>query len=215
MRMKPPKVATAVRITYGGFTGPMYPEGTYTVKLIKGDKIFTQKMDIAVDPACIHSKEDRTLQINTSMKLYNMQEDLAYLSEVINRINKALVLADTVKKEELKKQLKEFSVKLIELSKTIIASKEGTGITGEEKLREKLSELYYSVINFPGRPTDSQLQRVKGLEDDFNKANITKDKIFNDYLEKINAQLTKDGLKKLEVYSKEQFAVDRDKEKGK
>ena len=149
------------------------------------------------------------------MKLYNMQEDLAYLSEVINRINKAtLILADSVKQEDLKKQLKEFSAKLIELSRTIIASKEGTGITGEEKLREKLSELYYSVVNFPGRPTDSQLQRVKGLEDDFNKANITKNKIFSDYLEKINSQLTINGLKKFELYSKEQFIIDRDKEKG-
>ena len=195
--------------------GPMFPEGTYTVKLIKGDKIFTQKMNIAVDPACIHSKEDRDLQFNTSMKLYNMQEDLAYLSEVINRTNKAvLVLSDTVKPEELKKELKEFSDKLIELSKTIIASKEGTGITGEEKLREKLSQLYYSVVNFPGRPTDSQLQRVKGLEDDYNKANNAKDKIFSSYLDKINSQLTSSGLKKLEFYSKEQFVIDKDKEKG-
>jgi hypothetical protein len=144
-----------------------------------------------------------------------MQEDLAYLSEVIKRINKAaLVLADTVKKGDLHKQLKGFLVKLTELSNTIIASKEGTGITGEEKLREKLSMLYYSIINFPGRPTDSQLQRVKGLENDFNKANTTKDKIFSDYVEKINLQLPQYGLKRLEIYSKEQFKIDLDKEKG-
>ena len=149
------------------------------------------------------------------MKLYNMQEDLAYLSEVINRLNKAaLVLADTIKKEDLHKQLKEFSSKLTELSKTIIASKEGTGITGEEKLREKLSELYSSIVNFPGKPNESQLQRVKGLEDDFNKANITKDKILSDYMEKINSQLLTTGQKKLEPYTKEQFIIDRDKEKG-
>ncbi|MDR3665872.1 MAG: hypothetical protein P4L35_03405 [Ignavibacteriaceae bacterium] len=215
MRMKPPRVATAVRITYGGFTGPLYPEGTYTVKLIKGDKVFTQKMDIDIDPSCIHSKEDRDLQYNTSIKLYNMQEDLAYLSEVINRINKtAIVYSDTVKNSDLRYQLKEFSSKLTELSKTIIASKEGTGITGEEKLREKLSQLYSSIIIFPGRPTDSQLQRVKGLEDDFNKANISKDNIFKSYLDKINSQLPQSGMKKLELYSKEQFAIDRDKEKG-
>jgi UDP-N-acetylglucosamine enolpyruvyl transferase len=123
-------------------------------------------------------------------------------------------MADNVKKEDLIKMLKEFSVKLTELSMTIIASKEGTGITGEEKLREKLSMLYSSIVNFPGRPTDSQLQMITGLEDDFNKANITKDKIFTDYLEKINSQLTLSGLKKLELYSEEQFVIDRDKEKG-
>jgi photosystem II stability/assembly factor-like uncharacterized protein len=215
MRMKPPKVATAVRIAYGGFTGPLYPEGNYTVKLIKGDKVFTQKMDIAVDPACIHSKEDRAIQYNTSMKLYNMQEDLAYLSEVINRLNKSTHnYADTIKKEDVHKLLVEFTNKLTELSKTIIASKEGTGLTGEEKLREKLSQLYSSIVNFPGRPTDSQLQRVKGLEDEFSNANNSKDEIFRNYLDKINLQLPQYGLKKLAPYSKEQFAIDRDKEKG-
>ena len=61
-----------------------------------------------------------------------MQEDLAYLSEVIKRINKdALASVEKVKSEDLIKQLKEFSSKLNELSVTIIASKEGTGITGE------------------------------------------------------------------------------------
>ena len=215
MRMKPPKVATAVRITYGGFIGPMYPEGTYTVKLIKGDKTYTDKLVLSVDPKCIHSKEDRALQYKTSMKLYNLQEELAYLSEIIKRAGgQAAALADSVKKDDLKNSLKEFSGKLKDLSKTIIASKEGTGITGEEKLREKLSELYGGVVQYPGRPTDSQIERVKGLEDEFNKAIDTKDKIISDYLEKINFQLSAAGMKKLELYSRDQFVIDRDKEKG-
>jgi len=215
MRMKPPKVATAVRMAYAGFIGPMYPEGTYTVKLVKGDKVYTNKLVLAVDPKCIHSKEDRALQYETSMKLYNLQEELAYLSELIKRAGKeAAAIADSVKKDDLKNYLKEFSGKLSDLSKTLIASKEGTGITGEEKLREKLSALYGGVVGYPGRPTDSQLERVKGLEDEFNKATGTKDKIISDYLEKINLQLSESGMKKLVLYPKEQFIIDRDKEKG-
>ncbi len=215
MRMKPPKVATAVRLTYGGLTGPMYPEGSYTVKLVKGDKSYTEKLVLAIDPKCVHSKEDRALQYETAMKLYNLQEELAYLNELIIRAEKqAKTTADSVKSQDLKKELNEFSVKLTELSKTLVASKEGTGITGEEKLREKLSDLYGGVIGFPGRPTDSQLERVKGLDDEFKKAIDEKDKVMNSYLEKINVQLTASGMKKLELYSKEQFVIDRDKEKG-
>jgi photosystem II stability/assembly factor-like uncharacterized protein len=215
MRMKPPKVATAVRLAYGGLTGPMYPEGTYTVKLVKGDKVFTEKLVLAVDPKCIHSKEDRALQNETAMKLYNLQEELAYLSELIKRAGKeATAAADSVKKDDGKNNLKEFAGKLNDLSITLIASKEGTGITGEEKLREKLSALYGGVVGYPGRPTDSQLERVKGLEDEFKKAVDAKDKIINNYLEKINLQLTSSAMKKLELYSREQFVIDRDKEKG-
>jgi photosystem II stability/assembly factor-like uncharacterized protein len=215
MRMKPPKVATAVRLTYGGLTGPMYPEGTYTVKLVKGDKVFTEKLVLAVDPKCVHSKEDRALQQETGMKLYNLQEELAFLSELIKRAGKdASAISDSVKKDDIKNNLKEFSGKLTDLSKTLIASKEGTGITGEEKLREKLSELYGSVIGYPGRPTDSQIERVNGLADEFKKANDSKDKIMTEYFDKINSQLTASGMKKIELYSKEQFVIDRDKEKG-
>jgi len=215
MRMKPPKVATAVRLAYGGLTGPMYQEGTYTVKLVKGDRTYTEKLVLAVDPKCAHSKEDRVLQFETSMKLYNLQEDLAFLNEQIKRLGiESSAISDSIKNGDIKDNLNEFSGKLIDLSKTLAASKEGTGITGEEKLREKLSDLYGSIVDYPGRPTDSQLERVTGLEDEFRKAVDTKDKIINSYLEKINSKLTASGLKKLELYSREQFVIDRDKEKG-
>jgi hypothetical protein len=56
------------------------------------------------------------------------------------------------------------SIKLEKIRKELVATKEGLGITGEERIREKLSELYGSIVGYDGRPTDSQIDRIKGLE---------------------------------------------------
>ena len=57
MRVKPPRVAKGVKLDFSGFTGPMITEGTYTVKLIKGDKSIEQKMEFKNDPTSYYSAE--------------------------------------------------------------------------------------------------------------------------------------------------------------
>jgi len=46
------------------------------------------------------------------------------------------------------------------LRKKIVATKEGGAITGEERLRENLAELYGNVNNYEGKPTQTQVERT-------------------------------------------------------
>ncbi|MEX2662625.1 MAG: hypothetical protein WD227_11885, partial [Vicinamibacterales bacterium] len=46
----------------------------------------------------------------------------------------------------------------------LVSSKQGEGISGEEKLREELGTLYGNVNMHEGRPTASQLTRMALLE---------------------------------------------------
>jgi hypothetical protein len=46
----------------------------------------------------------------------------------------------------------------------LVSSKQGEGISGEEKLREELGTLYGNVNMYEGRPTESQLTRLSVLE---------------------------------------------------
>jgi hypothetical protein len=63
----------------------------------------------------------------------------------------------------------------------LVASKEGEGISGEEKLREEIGTLYGNVNGYEGKPTESQRQRaaVLGKQRDAAQAafeaSITKD----------------------------------------
>jgi hypothetical protein len=50
-----------------------------------------------------------------------------------------------------------------EIRSRIVATKEGGMITGEERLREFLAELYGDVNSYEGRPTDSQAARGEAL----------------------------------------------------
>jgi hypothetical protein len=50
-----------------------------------------------------------------------------------------------------------------ELRKKIVATKEGGMITGEERLREFLTDLYGNVVFYEGRPSQTQIERTDAL----------------------------------------------------
>jgi hypothetical protein len=49
------------------------------------------------------------------------------------------------------------------LRKKIVATTEGGAITGEERLRENLADLYGNVVNYEGRPSETQVQRADAI----------------------------------------------------
>ena len=44
-----------------------------------------------------------------------------------------------------------------------MATKEGGAITGEERLRENLADLYGNVNNYEGRPSETQIERADAI----------------------------------------------------
>ena len=52
------------------------------------------------------------------------------------------------------------------LRSKIVATKESGAITGEERIREHVSELYGYVIQYEGRPTNYQVARADALNHD-------------------------------------------------
>ncbi|MGB8506762.1 MAG: hypothetical protein WCD76_00020, partial [Pyrinomonadaceae bacterium] len=55
------------------------------------------------------------------------------------------------------------SAQVDELRRKIVATKEGGMITGEERLRENLSDLYGNVVAYDGRPSQTQVERTDAL----------------------------------------------------
>jgi photosystem II stability/assembly factor-like uncharacterized protein len=153
MRLKPPKAPPAANIEFGSLSGPMVPEGTYTAKLVRGDESYTATIQLVGDPALPHSAAGRKLQQTTVMNLYRLIERLAFVDAQI---------VDARDQAE-KRKLGAARAKFEELHKTLAATREGQ-ITGEEKIREQLGELYGDVSRYGGRPTQSQIDRAKVLE---------------------------------------------------
>lgn len=206
MRIKPPRVATGIRIDGAGFTGPLVPAGEYTIRITKGDKVYNGPIVLVEDDRSPHSLADRQLQRTTTQKLFDLTEDLAFFNEQVLKMRASTkTLMDSVTNAGTKKALKEFSDKLENIRKELIATKEGLGITGEERIRERLSELYGAVIGYEGRPSDSQLDKIKAIEHDLAIQKTNAENLWKKDLIKVNDLLSKDKKQPLVVLSKQEF----------
>ena len=206
MRLKPPRVAKGIRIDGAGFSGPLCEAGTYTIRITKGDQVATGLLVLIEDPESRHTIADRQLQRVTTKKLFSLSEDLAFFNEqVLNMKMRALSMVDSIKNTGSQKLLRELSQKMDGIRKELIATKEGLAITGEEKIRERLSELYGSVLGYEGRPSDSHLDKMKALEHDISIQKNAVELIWKKELLKVNELLTKEGAKPITVLSKEDF----------
>jgi len=166
-RAKPPKVPPAAGLVENEFLfyGPQVQEGTYTVKLIKGKETYTSTVKLAPDPRSKSTPADRAEQHRLVTRLY---DDLAQLTYVVDATNdlrdQTKARIGSVTDAQLKDQLNKLLTELNDFRETLVSVKEGGAITGEEKLREHLGDLYGAVNGYSGRPTQSEIERAVILE---------------------------------------------------
>jgi photosystem II stability/assembly factor-like uncharacterized protein len=196
MRLKAPTVPPAASAAFGAAFGPRVLPGTYTVRLTKDQNVYTTPLQIVPDPRAKHTAEDRKAQFDLAMKLYKSLDEM---NTAVNRINSTrLALDDRAAKlpanDALAKRLRTASSQVDDLRKKIVATKEGGMITGEERLREFLTELYGNVVFYEGRPADMHAMRAEALEKEL--ADVVKS--FDDWAAKelpsINSALAKKKL---------------------
>jgi hypothetical protein len=175
MRLKPPQVPSAAIAAGGAFMGPRVLPGTYTVKLTKDQHVYDSKLQVSADPRAKHSTDERQAQFNLSMKLYNLLGDMTYAVERINAVRLGLEerIAKLSKDDPLAKRLRTAGAETDGFRKKIVATKEGGMITGEERLREFLAELYGNVVGYEGRPSQTQMDRAQTIEREL--ADVVKD----------------------------------------
>ena len=205
-RQKPPKVPPSPNLGGPALVGLMVPEGVYTVKLIKDKDTFTGQIKVIADPKSPHSAADRALQQQTILKLYQMQERMAFVDAVVTDArDQAKERAKKLdSKDEVAKDLEAFADKLDGLHKTLVATKEGP-ITGEEQLLERIVDVYGWVSLFGGRPTESQIARIPVLEREIDGKNAEFDAIIGKELSGINAKLASKKLDPIKVLTKEEY----------
>jgi photosystem II stability/assembly factor-like uncharacterized protein len=196
MRLKAPRVPTAAAAAFGASVGPRVLPGTYTVRMTKDKNVYSTQLQVTADPRAKYTPEDRKAQFDLSMKLYNLLGDMTSAVDRINGVRLALDAraAKLPASDPLVARLRAASAKVDELRRRIVATKEGGAITGEERLRENLADLYGNVINYEGRPAQTQVDRTDAIAREL--ADVVKD--FDAWLAKempgINAALAGKNL---------------------
>jgi len=201
MRVRPPTVAPAATALFEAAEGPRVLPGTYTVKLTKGDQTYTEQLNVAMDPRAKYSLEERKAQFDLSMKVYKLLEHMTYSVEAIEGVRDATNAraATLAEKDPLRKQLQLLAGECDRLRSKIVATKEGGMITGEERIRELLGQLYSAVTTYDGKPTDYQVARTESLGHELEDVVVEFQKLTEKELPGINAALKKKKLDSIRV----------------
>lgn len=164
MRTPAPQVPSAASVAFGAAFGPRVLPGMYTVNLAKDRNTFTSRLELTQDPRTKHSMDDRRAQFALATKLH---AQLGEMTRAVERINSVrLGLDDRATKlgsDALAKKLRSASASVDDIRRRVVATKEGGMITGEERLREFLADLYGAVNSYEGRPSQEQTERADAL----------------------------------------------------
>src|SRR5581483_8833905 len=139
--------------------------GAYTVKMTRGKETYTTGLAVHLDPRANYTLDDRKLQFDAVMRVYSLLGDLSFDVDRINKVHAALLArAGKLSNDDpLRRQLNGLAAKAEAIRKKIVATTEGGAITGEERIREKTSELYGALMDYEGRPADYYVTRIDSL----------------------------------------------------
>jgi photosystem II stability/assembly factor-like uncharacterized protein len=168
MHVKAPRVPPAASAAFEAAQGPRVLPGTYTVKMTRGTETYTTDLVIGLDPRAKFTAEDRKLDFDASMRVYNMLGDMSFDVDRINGVRDALLDRSRKlgSKDVASQKLADLAGKVEEMRRKIVATKEGGAVTGEERIREKTTGLYGTLVFYEGCPGDYQIARIDSLKHD-------------------------------------------------
>jgi hypothetical protein len=175
--------------------------------MTKGDNVYEEKLKVVLDPRATYTVDDRKAQFDLVNKLSGEFSHMSYGVSAIAGVRDS-AKADAAKlpdKDPLRAKLQHLSDESDKLRSKIVATKEGGAITGEERIREHLGELYGDVNGYEGRPTDYQTARADSLAHELD--DVIKDfrKLTDAELPAINADLKKKKMEAISVLSEEDW----------
>jgi hypothetical protein len=175
--------------------------------MTKDKQVYTTELQVVGDPRSKYSLEDRRAQFDLAMKLYALLGNMTYSVERINNVRLALEerAAKLPATDPLAVRLKAASAAVDEMRKKIVATKEGGAITGEERLRENLTDLYGNVNGYEGRPSAAQVARADALGRELGDVEKDFDAWLTKELAGINTELTRKKLEPIKLLTREEW----------
>lgn len=206
--IRQPKMAKGKTFTFGGFTSPTVLPGTYEVVITKGKNTFKQDLVLVKDENSSLSDADVLFKYETTMDLYKKAEDLAYM---VYQIDEHVAFAqETAKKDKsLAKAANAYAKSLTELKETLVITTGDNYVdSAEPQLREKLAEIYSKVASSYLKPTKTELDYKKMIDDDFAEAQKKFEAIKNKEGKKFESLLAKNEVAFPELKTYEAFLAE-------
>ncbi|QSE96579.1 VPS10 domain-containing protein [Fulvivirga lutea] len=204
-RIKQPKVAKGKSLSFGGFTAPRVPAGKYKVVMTKGKDTYETEIKLVNDPNSALTAEDRIALHRTTMELYEMSEQLAYL---VYRIDETIETAEKVvaSGKSGAKVAQPILDDLNKLKETLVITTGDNYVgSGEPQLREKISDLFGKIAGGFEAPSASEMENLSLLEGKFNEAKKEYEKIEEKQVSKMNKYMNESKMNPTVHKSFEEF----------
>lgn len=200
MTEKPPRVPTAASTTFAGSRGPRVVPGTYKARLAKAGKAYETPIVVELDDRATFSVADRKAQHAAAMRARAL---FGRMSDSVDKLNGLKAVAGerlkAVEGKPLTADISAFIGKLETIRKKIVATTEGGAITGEERLREHLGNLYGALLSHEGRPGPYQIERIDVLERELGEVETETQGLVTTDLPALNEKLKAGGLDSINV----------------
>ncbi|WP_034258339.1 WD40/YVTN/BNR-like repeat-containing protein [Altibacter lentus] len=200
-----PKMAEGKTLSFGGFTAPRVPAGTYKVVLTKGKDTYTHTIDVVYDEDSLGTLAERKEQEELTNTLYTMVEDLAYMVHEITATQEKAqdVIANHPKG---KKDAQKLYDALESLRKDlVITTGDNYVASAEPELRERMGALYSNVATSYDRVSGALKQNFELISEDFEAAKQRYENIMKKEGEKFMNFLEKNDMTKPSIQPKEEF----------
>lgn len=191
MRTKPPRVAEGgSKADWTSTIGPMVRDGIYKIKILVNGKEADGDITLIPDPKSDISKADRDADYDAVGRAFHMEEQLATLMDSV-MTERGRIEHDT----GFAPVIKQYYDSLDAIRALLVPVKTGrtVGFVDEEKLLDKISDIYGGVNFYDGRPTSSQIEGLNKLARDM----IADQQTLNDrektYRPKVKAELIRLG----------------------
>ena len=171
-------------------SGPEALAGTYTVRLTKNKDVITEPLVIRDDPQSATTPKEREAIFQARMEMFHMIEDLAFHVEQVTDLQAQLRTRAASADPALKASLTALATDLETQRGRMVSTREANGaITGEERLREHLHQLYNFTGFQSGPPSPNQLARIASLRQEATGIYQAVDHVVAQSLPALNAAL--------------------------
>ena len=199
-KIKQPAMAKGKSIVFGGITSPRMQAGTYKVVMTKGKETYETSISLKNDPSSQLTDAERKSHYETTMKLYDLSEELAY---IVYEMGEILSKAEEVKSAGGAKLATPVLNELTALKKTLVITEGDNYVASfEPQLRGKLGDLYGKMASGFDPPSSSDLANMSILEERFEKAKTDFEKIKAKHVAKMKKYMDQNSIEtiKLKTY---------------
>ncbi len=160
----------------GGPRGPQVLPGTYTVRLLVGDKPYEKRLEVRLDPTISVPVADLQTQLDMQLKLRDMQTTTNNALRTLDSLKAQLEFIERTVKDRLTTVPKELADKLTEQKKQVetiqnkLAQPEGSfGVASEAELVDRIGGLFFALDDSNAAPTPAMREEYGVLQTEFNQ----------------------------------------------